>query len=120
MDSIEQRRSLLQAQDMTGSVIHLLVARSGIDGKQLIHQLDDTDRGGIHLVELDRVDKTPSRMAPTCRMHHLRAAHAAAVGSISVGLQYSLELIEETRWAFAPAAHAKIEDRRAARRAVLP
>jgi hypothetical protein len=32
---------------MTGSVIHLLVARPGIDGKQLIHQINDADRGGI-------------------------------------------------------------------------
>ena len=86
MDFVEQGRSLLLAQDMTGSVIHLLVARSGIDGKQLIHPINDADRGGIQLVELDRVDKTPSRMAPTRRMHHLRSARATVVGRISVGL----------------------------------
>jgi len=54
---MSQRRSLLQAQDMTGSVIHLLVARSGIDGKLLIHQLDDCDRGGISLLSFDRSTK---------------------------------------------------------------
>src|ERR1017187_10894608 len=63
LDFVEQGRSLLLAQDMTGSVIHLLVAHPGIDGKQLIHQINDADRGGIQLVELNRVDKTPSRMA---------------------------------------------------------
>src|SRR5208337_5341275 len=97
---------------MAGSVIHLLVARSGIDGKQLIHPLNDADRGGIQLVELDRVDKTPSRVAPTCRMHHLRAAHATDVRDISVGLQNPLELVQKMRRALAPAAHLKIEDRR--------
>ena len=56
--SIDER-SLLLAQGMTRCVIHLLVASSGVDGKQLVHQLYDTDRGGIQLVELDRVDKLP-------------------------------------------------------------
>src|ERR1039457_4772400 len=76
LDFVEQGRSLLLAQDMTGSVIHLFVARSGIDGKQLIHQFNDADRSAIQLVEFDRIDKLPPRMAPTRRMHHLRAAHA--------------------------------------------
>src|SRR5260370_9263649 len=53
-------------------------------------------------------------------MGHLRPAHTTVVGNIAVCLENPLELVQEARWTFAPAAHAKIEDRRAARHAVLP
>src|SRR5258708_11962370 len=105
---------------MAGSVIHLLVASPGVDSKQFIHQLYDAHRSGILLVELDRVDKLPPRVAPTGRMHHLRPAHTTVVSRIAVCLENPLELVQEARWTFALAAHAEIEDRRAARRAVLP
>jgi hypothetical protein len=65
-DLIEQGRRVLLTQGMTGGVIHLLVACLGVDGKQLVHQLNDAHRRGILLVELDRIHKVPSRMSPTC------------------------------------------------------
>ena len=86
MDFVEQGRSFLLAQGMTRCVIHLFVACPSVDGKQFIHQLHDADRGGVQFVELDRVNKLPPRVAPTCSMQHLRSAHAIDVRGISVGL----------------------------------
>jgi hypothetical protein len=47
------------------------------------------------------------------RQHHGRTRHTRL-------FVRSLELVQETRRSFAPAAHAKIEDRCTARRSVLP
>src|SRR5258708_16201026 len=105
---------------MASGMIHLLVASSGVDSKQLVHQLDDSHRPRILLVELDCVDKVPSRMAPTGRMHHLWAPYAAIIGRIAVCLENPLEVDKEMRWTFAIAAHAKIEAPRPSRSAVLP
>jgi hypothetical protein len=79
VDLIEQGRSLLQAQSCASGVIHLFIARAGIDGKQIIHQGYDADRSGILLVELDGVDKVSSRVAPTGRMHHIRSTYIVVV-----------------------------------------
>jgi hypothetical protein len=67
---------------MAGCVIHLLVASASVDSKQVVHQFDGANRFHILLVELDCVDKVPSRMAPTGRMHHLCSAHAMIVSRI--------------------------------------
>src|SRR5664279_6610866 len=105
---------------MAGCVIHLLVASASVDSKQVVHQFDGANRFHILLVELDCVDKVPSRMAPTGRMHHLCSAHAMIVSRIAVRLKKSLEVDKEMRRAFATATHTKIEDYRTSRRSVLP
>ena len=54
---VEKKWSLLLAQCMTRSEVHLLVARPGVDSKQLIHQRYRTHRHGILLVEFHRIHK---------------------------------------------------------------
>ena len=53
-------------------------------------------------------------------MHHSRPAEAALVRDVIVCLKNAREGAEELLRPFASAAHAKIEDRATARRAVLP
>ena len=48
------------------------------------------------------------------------APDPAIIGGIGVGLQYAFEFIQEVSRAFASAAHAKIKNRRSARRSILP
>src|SRR3954462_6011886 len=63
-DLSQQRRSFLVAQSVSGSVVHVFIACLSIDGEQLIDQFHRADRGGILLVEFDRIDEVPSRVAP--------------------------------------------------------
>jgi hypothetical protein len=79
-DFIEYGRRLFLAQEMTCGVIHFFLARLGVDQKQLVHQLNCANRAGILLVELDRIYKVPSRVAPAASVHHALAAQAALVG----------------------------------------
>src|SRR5208337_2218703 len=114
------RRRFLLAREMTRGVIHLLVSRPGIDQEQLVRQLDRAYGIGILLVQLHGIHKVPARVAPAGRVDYLRPAHAAFVGDVVIRLENPLELVQETRRPFTPAAHAEIEDRPAARSSVLP
>ena len=76
---------------MTRSVIHLLGAGFGVDGKQIIHPLHDARRHSILRMQLHRIDELPPRMRPAHSMHHLRPADVLVSG-IAVGLQDAIEL----------------------------
>src|ERR1035441_6968613 len=70
-------------------------------------------------VELRRLEELPSRVRPTCGMHHLRPADAI-VSAIAVGLQNALKLSQEFLGPVAPPPQAEVEHHATSRPAVLP
>jgi hypothetical protein len=59
--------SFLLPESMVAGVIHVAVARLGIDGEHLVHKFYRPDRGGILLVKLHRVDKNAFAHGPSSR-----------------------------------------------------
>jgi hypothetical protein len=101
-------------------MIHLFLARLGIDREQLVHQFYRPDRPCVLLVELDRIYKVSPCVAPAAGVHHSGRAQAAFVSDVIIRLQNAREGAKKLLPSFAPAAHAEIEHRAATRRAVLP
>ena len=104
---------------MTRSVIQLIGASLGVDGKQIIHSLHDACRYDVLRMQLYRIDELSLRMRPTHGMSHLRPADVV-VGGIAVGLQNTIKLVEKLLRSFASTAEAKVEDHAAARCPILP
>src|SRR5664279_850653 len=104
---------------MTRSVIHVLLARFGVDGKQIIRQLHDARCSQVLRVQLNRVDELSSRMGPAHSMDDLRAANVVVSG-IAIRLQEAFELLKKLLGPFASASQAEVEDDITARGSVLP
>jgi hypothetical protein len=81
----QQWTRVLLTQRVARGVIHLLLARLGIDGEQLIHQRHNPRRGNILPVELHRIEKLPPRVSPACSVHHLRPTDTV-VGCVVISL----------------------------------
>ena len=98
-------------ESMAAGVIHVVVARLGIDGEQLVHKFHRADRGEILLVKLHRVDKPPSRVRPAAGVHRsklcLRRDHKRHRRRFAV----SPRIYPGSGPGLPPAAHAKIKDR---------
>jgi hypothetical protein len=60
LEFCEHQRSPFLAQHMTRGVVHALVTRLGIDGKQFRHLRDDSRRGNVLLIELGRLHNASS------------------------------------------------------------
>src|SRR5664280_940533 len=95
LDFSEHRRSPFHAQRMTTRMVHPLITRMGVDGKQLSHLHQDPRRDQVLLIELHCLVELSSRMRPTSGVHHLRSADTV-VGRIVVRLQNAFEVAEKT------------------------
>src|ERR1035437_7074329 len=60
LEFCEHRRSPFHAQHVPCGMVHVLVTRLSIDGKQLRHLRHDSCRGNVLLIELGRLHKASS------------------------------------------------------------
>ena len=110
-DFVQQRRRLLPSQPMTRSVVHVFLARFGIDGKQVIHQLHDAVAArpfGFSLTASMNflrawAPSTQHGRSSACRRARKRRSHRSA---------RCLRIVEETAWALRVRAPAGSRRRR--------
>src|ERR1700674_5842397 len=113
------RFGVLAAQGQTFINAQLLLACGTIHQEQGIHARDHVDRIAIFWIYLHRLDKLAARVRPTAQMYQLLSADIV-VGLIAIGLQNPFPLAQELARTLASAAQLKLENRFAARLAVLP
>ena len=90
LDFGEHQPSPFHAQHVTSSMVHVLVPRLGVDGKQLSYLHQDPRRDEVLLIEFDRFVELPPGMRPACSVDHPRSADTV-VSRIGVRLHPSDE-----------------------------